>query len=126
MSKSRLPLVLGLGAAGGVGYYFYNAGGNARVAENKFESALPSSPTLRPPLTMLTDRPAGDVHRASSAVKAHIPGRTPDAEGAGKSYGAEAGAKLDQAVRIRTPLVPLGALAIVMSCGVTSPRTPCT
>ena len=33
-----MPLVLGLGAAGGVGYYLYNAGGNAKAAENKFES----------------------------------------------------------------------------------------
>lgn len=38
MSKSRLPLVLGLGAAGGVGYYLYSAGGNPKAAENKFES----------------------------------------------------------------------------------------
>lgn len=47
MSKSRAPLVLGLAAAGGVGYYFYSAGGDAKAAENKFESALrrPSSPS---------------------------------------------------------------------------------
>lgn len=38
MSKSRMPLVLGLGAAGGIGYYLYGAGGNAKAAENKFES----------------------------------------------------------------------------------------
>jgi hypothetical protein len=38
MSRSRLPLVLGLGAAGGVGYYLYSAGGNAKAAEAKFES----------------------------------------------------------------------------------------
>lgn len=41
MSKSRAPLFLGLAAAGGVGYYFYSAGGDAKAAENKFESALP-------------------------------------------------------------------------------------
>lgn len=40
MSKSRMPLVLGLGAAGGIGYYLYNAGGNAKAAENKFESTF--------------------------------------------------------------------------------------
>ena len=40
MSKSRMPLVLGLGAAGGVGYYLYSAGGNPKAAENKFESML--------------------------------------------------------------------------------------
>lgn len=38
MSKSRMPLVLGLGAAGGIGYYLYSAGGSPKAAENKFES----------------------------------------------------------------------------------------
>lgn len=38
MSRSRMPLVLGLGAAGGIGYYLYSAGGNAKAAEAKFES----------------------------------------------------------------------------------------
>lgn len=38
MSRSRVPLFLGLGAATGVGYYLYNSGGNARVAEKQFES----------------------------------------------------------------------------------------
>lgn len=38
MSKSRMPLILGLGAAGGIGYYLYNSGGNAQAAEKKFES----------------------------------------------------------------------------------------
>lgn len=38
MSRSRMPLILGLGAAGGVGYYLYSAGGNTKAAENKFES----------------------------------------------------------------------------------------
>jgi hypothetical protein len=38
--KSRIPLNLGLGAAGGVGYYLYTAGGNPKVAEKQFESML--------------------------------------------------------------------------------------
>jgi hypothetical protein len=38
MSKSKLPLFLGLAAAGGVGYYFYQAGGDSKVAKKKFES----------------------------------------------------------------------------------------
>ncbi len=38
MSRSRVPLVLGLAAAGGVGYYLYQSGGNAKVAEKQFES----------------------------------------------------------------------------------------
>lgn len=41
MSKSRMPLILGLGAAGGIGYYLYNAGGNAKAAEKQFESRFP-------------------------------------------------------------------------------------
>lgn len=36
-TKSRLPLYLGLTAAGGVGYYLYSAGGNPKVAEKQFE-----------------------------------------------------------------------------------------
>lgn len=38
MSKSRMPLILGGGAAAGIGYYLYAAGGNPRAAEKKFES----------------------------------------------------------------------------------------
>ncbi|UNI20813.1 hypothetical protein JDV02_006866 [Purpureocillium takamizusanense] len=76
MSKSRMPLILGLGAAGGVGYYLYSAGGNAKAAENKFES---------------------DVHKASANVKAHLPGSSPNAEGQLKGYGAQAGEKIDKA-----------------------------
>jgi hypothetical protein len=74
MSKSRLPLVLGLGAAGGVGYYFYAAGGNAKAAENKFES---------------------DVHRASAKVKANLPNSE---DNTARSAGQQAGAKFDNAV----------------------------
>jgi hypothetical protein len=36
--KSRVPLYLGVAAAGGVGYYLYTAGGNPKVAEKQFES----------------------------------------------------------------------------------------
>lgn len=41
MSRSRTPLILGIAAAGGVGYYLYSAGGSPKVAEKNFESALP-------------------------------------------------------------------------------------
>jgi len=44
--KSRLPLALGLTAAGGIGYYLYTAGGSPKVAEKQFESTL--LPLLRP------------------------------------------------------------------------------
>jgi hypothetical protein len=53
MSKARTPLILGIAAAGGVGYYLYNAGGNAKAAEKQFESkfSFPFLPVLesRPP-----------------------------------------------------------------------------
>lgn len=42
--KSKIPLFLGLTAAGGVGYYLYNAGGSPKVAEKQFESMLLSIP----------------------------------------------------------------------------------
>ncbi|PHH91662.1 hypothetical protein CDD83_10815 [Cordyceps sp. RAO-2017] len=76
MSKSRMPLILGAGAVGGIGYYLYSAGGNAKAAENKLE---------------------GDVHRASANIKSHLPGSSPNAEKDLKGYGAEAGAKIDKA-----------------------------
>lgn len=38
MSRSRTPLILGLAAAGGVGYYLYKSGGDPKVAEKQFES----------------------------------------------------------------------------------------
>jgi len=41
--KSRLPLLIGTAAAGGVGYYLYTAGGNPKVAEKQFEGAHQSS-----------------------------------------------------------------------------------
>jgi ElaB/YqjD/DUF883 family membrane-anchored ribosome-binding protein len=75
--KSQLPLLLGVTAAGGVGYYLYSAGGSPKAAENKFES---------------------DVHKASASVKSHLPGRSPNAEGELKNIGADAGAKLDKAL----------------------------
>jgi hypothetical protein len=36
MSNRALP-VIGLAAAGGVGYYLYNAGGDPKLAEKKME-----------------------------------------------------------------------------------------
>ncbi|CAM1500788.1 Fc.00g099500.m01.CDS01 [Cosmosporella sp. VM-42] len=78
MSRSRVPLILGGTAAAGVGYYFYAAGGNAKAAENKFES---------------------DAHRAAASVKSHLPGSSPiNAEKDAKNYGREAGAKVDNAL----------------------------
>ncbi|KAH7011536.1 hypothetical protein EDB80DRAFT_681524 [Ilyonectria destructans] len=85
MSKSRLPILLGVGAASGVGYYLFQAGGDPKAAENKFES---------------------DAHRAAANVKSHLPGSTQtNAEKDLKGYGAQAGAKIDNAVRL-DPSIP--------------------
>lgn len=77
MSRSRLPLYLSLGAAGGIGYYLYSAGGSPKVAEKRFES---------------------DVHRAAAAAKSELPHRGANAEAHAKNYGQEAGAKIDSAI----------------------------
>lgn len=59
-----MPLILGLGAAGGIGYYLYGAGGNAKAAEKKFESTSKSThtPPNRPktilPYTYIYDEPS--------------------------------------------------------------------
>ncbi|KAF7543792.1 hypothetical protein G7Z17_g10453 [Cylindrodendrum hubeiense] len=78
MSKSRLPLILGVGAVSGVGYYVYQAGGDPKAAEKQFES---------------------DAHRAAANVKSHLPGTTQtNVEKDLKGYGQQAGAKIDNAI----------------------------
>jgi len=74
--KSRLPLYLGVAAAGGVGYYLYTAGGSPKAAEKQFES---------------------DVSRASSKIKGELPGKGNEVKKDTEKWGAEAGAKLDNA-----------------------------
>ncbi|CAL3971311.1 hypothetical protein PZA11_007831 [Diplocarpon coronariae] len=75
--KSRAPLFIGLAAAGGVGYYLYNAGGNPKVAEKQAEA---------------------DLSRASAKIKSEIPGRTQEAQKEGEKWASQAGAKVDSAV----------------------------
>ncbi|PFH56885.1 hypothetical protein XA68_15824 [Ophiocordyceps unilateralis] len=76
MSRSRMPLLLGTAAVGGIGYYLYSAGGNAKAAEDKFES---------------------DVHRASAKVKSQLPGSSStNVEKELRGYGSEAGAKIEK------------------------------
>lgn len=66
--KSQLPLLLGLTAAGGVGYYLYNAGGNAKVAEKDFERTF-----LSPIFFTLAIPPVSSSHHShipASAIRA--------------------------------------------------------
>jgi len=72
-----MPVYLTLGAAGGIGYYLYSAGGSPKVAEKQFES---------------------DMHRAAAKVKSELPYGGANAEAKGKNYGQEAGAKVDNAI----------------------------
>lgn len=74
--KSRVPLYVGLAAAGGVGYYLYAAGGSPKAAEKQFEA---------------------DVSKASAKVKSEMPGRANQAQKQGEAWATEAGAKIDSA-----------------------------
>lgn len=77
MSRSRVPLILGTAAAGGVGYYLYTAGGSPKAAEKQFES---------------------DAHRAAAKIRGETAYRTNEAEKEGKKLGKEVGSKIDSAV----------------------------
>ncbi|KFY10945.1 hypothetical protein V492_04763 [Pseudogymnoascus sp. VKM F-4246] len=72
--KSRVPLAVGLTAAAGVGYYLYQSGGNAKVAEKKFEA---------------------DLSSASSRVKGELPGRGKEAEKTAAAWATEKGQQID-------------------------------
>jgi len=73
MSKSRVPLYLGLTAAGAGGYYLYKSGGDPKKAK---------------------DRAKADAEKARSKLP-----RGEKAEQAGERVGAEAGAHIDEAVQ---------------------------
>lgn len=78
MSRSRAPIFIGTAAVTGIGYYLYQAGGDGRAAEKKFES---------------------DIHKASAEVKSHLPTTTQtNAQKDLKTLGSEAGAKVDNAI----------------------------
>jgi hypothetical protein len=77
MSKSRMPALLGLTAAGGIGYYLYSAGGNPKVAQKQAEA---------------------DAHKASAEVRSHLPGRSSQVQKDAESFGAQVGAKADSAL----------------------------
>ncbi|KAJ6138602.1 hypothetical protein N7471_005088 [Penicillium samsonianum] len=72
MSKSRVPLYLGLAAAGAGGYYLYSAGGNPSAAKHQMRI---------------------DAEKA----REKIPG-TNNAEKYGTDVGKEAGANVDDAI----------------------------
>lgn len=95
--KSQLPLLLGLTAAGGVGYYLYTAGGNPTVAEKQFEGMYTSLDQDYRAKWLTV--PSADTSKASAKVKGELPGRTKEAQKTGEAWASEAGAKIDSAVR---------------------------
>ncbi|TVY20292.1 hypothetical protein LARI1_G000807 [Lachnellula arida] len=100
--KSRIPLILGLTAAGGVGYYLYAAGGNPKVAEKQFESmllflSLPDNGRVLLVHTFILTQPPADLSKASAKVKSEVPGQGQRAQKEGEKWASEAGAKVDSA-----------------------------
>ncbi|ETN42397.1 uncharacterized protein HMPREF1541_01551 [Cyphellophora europaea CBS 101466] len=75
MSRRGIQL-LGVAAAGGVGYYLYNAGGDPKVAQKKMEA---------------------DASKASAKFKDEIPGRTKEAEKKAETLSQQASSQLDKA-----------------------------
>ncbi|KAJ5835164.1 hypothetical protein N7447_001190 [Penicillium robsamsonii] len=72
MSKSRVPMFLGLAAAGAGGYYLYSAGGSPSAAKHQMKI---------------------DAEKA----REKLPGKD-NAEKYGKDFGKEAGANVDDAI----------------------------
>jgi len=76
MSSNRLFGLLGVAAAGGVGYYLYNAGGDPKVAQKKMEA---------------------DASRLAANLKEDIPGRGKEVKKDAEATMSQAGSKFDQA-----------------------------
>ncbi|KAK4539649.1 hypothetical protein LTR36_010475 [Oleoguttula mirabilis] len=68
----------GVAAAGGVAYYLYNAGGNPKVAEKKFEA---------------------DAAKLSSNMTSGMSGKGTEAQKHGEALAADAGARIDNAFK---------------------------
>lgn len=95
----RLVTGVGLVAAGGVGYYFYQAGGDPKVAQKKAEgnSLIATVDTVQ--LLYANQSPApADASKASSEIKSHIPGRGKEAKKDIELSASQAGQQFDNAV----------------------------
>jgi hypothetical protein len=92
--------MLGLAAAGGVGYYLYTAGGSPKVAKKEMEcKSLNSTATqLHDTDEILTD----DAAHASAAMKHEMPGRGKEMKKGGELQAAEVGSKIDSTVRLNS------------------------
>ncbi|CAK3739322.1 hypothetical protein DOTSEDRAFT_70624 [Lecanosticta acicola] len=68
----------GAAVLAGVGYYFYQAGGDPKVAQKKAEA---------------------DAAKASSEIKSHLPGQAKEVKKDAEAGISEAGAKVNQYIR---------------------------
>ncbi|KAA8906410.1 hypothetical protein FN846DRAFT_718019 [Sphaerosporella brunnea] len=75
--KNRIPLILGLGAAGVLGYYFYTAGGDLNIAKKAAEH---------------------DAAKVSSSIRDELPGREKEVKTGAEETMARAGATIDSKV----------------------------
>ncbi|EXJ84927.1 hypothetical protein A1O3_05602 [Capronia epimyces CBS 606.96] len=74
MSRRGLT-VAGLAIAGGAGYYLYNAGGDPKTAEKKFEA---------------------DASKLSAEIKKELPGQKKEAEKKAEAWASQVGQKVDR------------------------------
>lgn len=93
--RSRVVPILGVVAAGGVGYYLYAAGGDPKLAEKKFESVYPC---LDHCYASHAENVPEDAASASARVKSDLPGSSKEAKKQGEVWARETGAKLDSTV----------------------------
>lgn len=90
MSRVRAPILVGTAVVAGAGYYLYKSGGNAKAAEQQFQGKQAPTRLFR----ILADH-AGDLKSARDSAAAT--GRQAQSEA--ERYGAQVGAKADEAVR---------------------------
>ncbi|KXL41756.1 hypothetical protein M433DRAFT_74279 [Acidomyces richmondensis BFW] len=75
--SARFWQITGLAAAGGIGYYLYNAGGDPKLAQKKAEA---------------------DGAKLSREVKSHLPGSGKEVQKDAEALQAQAGKKMDDLV----------------------------
>jgi polyhydroxyalkanoate synthesis regulator phasin len=82
----------------GAGYYFYQAGGDPKVAQKKAEGM--SHPFPRPPMQLvLTSCLSADAAKLSHEVKDHLPGSAKELKKDGETAAAQAQAKYNELSR---------------------------
>lgn len=91
--RSRIPLLLGLTAAGAGGYYLYAAGGDTKVAGKKVER---KSTTV--PMPTLTDVSVDDAATAEARMRGQNYSAK-EARKQGEEWAQIAGSKIDHTVR---------------------------